>query len=134
MGRLTRDGTTEPVSRDLILKRERGQGNIIFPCSADHEQDWQPYPVDSYSCYMCDHTYLHTYNIRRDLPKILTFVTATNYLLISSATRGNIQGSMSYTIIFSSHTLFVPHMSTAGINSGCGKRESHINWFLMLPD
>ena len=32
-------------------------GNIHFPCSADHVQDWQPYPVDLYSCYMCDHTY-----------------------------------------------------------------------------
>ena len=32
-----------------------------FPCSADHEQDWQPYPVDPYSCYMCDRTYIHTY-------------------------------------------------------------------------
>ena len=30
----------------------REQGNIHFPCSADHEQDWQPYPVDPYSCYM----------------------------------------------------------------------------------
>ena len=28
---------------------ERGQGNIHFPCSADHKQDWQPYPVDMYS-------------------------------------------------------------------------------------
>ena len=46
MGRLTRDGTAKPVSRDQILRRERGQGNIHFPCSADHEQDWQPYPVD----------------------------------------------------------------------------------------
>ena len=36
MGRLTRDGTAEPVSRDQILRRERGQGNINFPCSADH--------------------------------------------------------------------------------------------------
>ena len=25
--------------------------------SADHVQDWQPYPVDPYSCYMCDRTY-----------------------------------------------------------------------------
>ena len=50
MSRLTRDGTAEPVSRDQILRRERGQGNIRFPCSADHEQDWQPYPVDPYSC------------------------------------------------------------------------------------
>ena len=56
--RLTRDGTTEPVWRDQILRRERGQGNMNFLCSADHEQDWhQPYPVDPYSRYMCDHTY-----------------------------------------------------------------------------
>ena len=43
MSRLTRDGTTESVSRDKTLKRERGQGNIHFLCSAAHEQDWQPY-------------------------------------------------------------------------------------------
>ena len=59
MSRPTRDGTAEPVSRDQILRRERGQGNIHLPCSADHEQDWQPYPVDPYSCYICDHTYIH---------------------------------------------------------------------------
>ena len=64
---LTRDGTAEPVSRDEILKRERGQGNIgiIFSFSADHEQDWQPYPVDPCSCYMylmAVQTYIHTYN------------------------------------------------------------------------
>ena len=47
----TRDRTAEPVSRDqIILRRKRVQGNINFPCSADHEQDWQPYPVDPYSC------------------------------------------------------------------------------------
>ena len=57
MSRLTRDGTAETVSRDQIIRHERGQGNIHFPCSAYHEQDWQPYPVDPYSCYMCDHTY-----------------------------------------------------------------------------
>ena len=34
MSRLTRDGTAEPVSRDQILRRERGKGNTIFPCSA----------------------------------------------------------------------------------------------------
>ena len=56
MSRLTRDGTAEPVSRDQILRHERGQGKIHFSCSADHVQDWQPYPVDPYSCYMCDHT------------------------------------------------------------------------------
>ena len=56
MSRLTRDGTAEAVSREQILRRERGQGSIHFPCSADHEQDWQSDPVDPYSCYMCDHT------------------------------------------------------------------------------
>ena len=51
-----RDGTVETVSRDQTLRHERGQGNINLPCSADHEQDWQPYAVDPYSCYVCDHT------------------------------------------------------------------------------
>ena len=54
--RYARDGTAEFVSRDQILRHERGQGNINFSCSADHVQDWQPYPVDPYSCYMCNHT------------------------------------------------------------------------------
>ena len=49
MSRLARDGTAEPISRDQILRHARGQGNIDFPRSADHEQDWQPYPVDPYS-------------------------------------------------------------------------------------
>ena len=44
MSRLTQDGTAKPVSRDQILRRERGQGKSHFlPCSADHVQDWQPY-------------------------------------------------------------------------------------------
>ena len=42
MSRLTRDGTAEPFSRDQILRHARGQGNVDFPCSANHEQDWQP--------------------------------------------------------------------------------------------
>ena len=46
MSKLTRDGTAEPVSRDQILTRERGQRIIHFSCSAaDHEQDWQPCQV-----------------------------------------------------------------------------------------
>ena len=61
MSRLTRDGTAEPVSREKILRHAREQGNIHFPCSADHEQDWQPYPVDPYSAICDDHTYIHTY-------------------------------------------------------------------------
>ena len=59
MSRLARDGTAEPVSRDQIIRHVRGQGNIHFPCSADHEQDWQPYPVDPYSAVCDDHTNIH---------------------------------------------------------------------------
>ena len=58
MSNLTRDGTAEPVSRDLFVRYARGQGNIHFYCSADHEQDWQPYPVDPYSAICDDHTYI----------------------------------------------------------------------------
>ena len=73
MSRLTRDGIAEPVSRDQILRREvRGQGNINFPCSADHEQDWQPYPVGPYSCYMCDH------NIR-EKPTVIVYTCINRY-------------------------------------------------------
>ena len=69
MSRLTRDGTVEPVSRDQILRHARGQGNTNFPCSADHEQDWQPYPVDPYSAICDDHTYIHTYITDQSLVK-----------------------------------------------------------------
>ena len=61
MSRLARDGTAEPVSRVQILRHARGQGDIHFPCLADHEQDWQPYPVDPYSAICDDHTYIHTW-------------------------------------------------------------------------
>ena len=46
----------DPVWRGQVLRRKRGEGNIIFSPSVDHEQDWQPYSVDPYSA-IC--TYLH---------------------------------------------------------------------------
>ena len=75
MSRLTWDGTAEPVSRDQTLRRELGQGNTHFPCSADHEQDWQPYPVDLYSAISCDHTYILRLSIAS-----YVFHTAIRYL------------------------------------------------------
>ena len=62
MSRLTWDGTAEPVSRDQILRCERGQGNIHFPCSADHEQDWH-----DNSLVICDDytKYIDTINYKR---------------------------------------------------------------------
>ena len=56
---MTRDGTVESISRDQILRRERGQGKIQYLWFlAVHEQDWQPYPVDPYSAISNDHTYI----------------------------------------------------------------------------
>ena len=57
-----RDGTADPVSRDQIRRRERGQG-VHFSCSADHEQDSQPYPFDPYSAtvyVLVKHIYIQT--------------------------------------------------------------------------
>ena len=81
MSRLMLDGTAEPVSRDQILRHARGQGNIHFPCSADHEQDWQPYPVDPYSAICDDHTYINTYIL---IP-ILRLNLMLTYAVLSSS-------------------------------------------------
>ena len=52
MSGLTRDGMAERVTRAQILRRERGP---YFPCSVDHQRDWQP------SATCDDHTCIHTY-------------------------------------------------------------------------
>ena len=79
MSRLTRDGTAEPVSRDQILRHAREQGNIHFRCSADHEQDWQPYPVDPYSAICDDHTYIHTYMFTQEGRVLLCYYVTMSY-------------------------------------------------------
>ena len=58
---LTPDGTTEPASREQILRHERGQGNINSPYSADHEQDWQPSLVGPYSATVYIYIYIYIY-------------------------------------------------------------------------
>ena len=72
MSRLARDGTAEPVSRDRIIRRERGQENVHFPCSVDHEQDWQPYPKDIKT--MVIH-WIKQYNICREHYQSTDFTT-----------------------------------------------------------
>ena len=56
MSRLTRDGTAEPARPNSQVRMRTEK--MKCPCSADREQDWQPCPVDPYSCYMCDLTYI----------------------------------------------------------------------------
>ena len=40
------------------FRRELGLGKIKIPRSADHEQNWQPYPADVYSAMNNDYTYI----------------------------------------------------------------------------
>ena len=85
MSRLTRDGTAEPVSRDQILRRERGQGNILpnpfretkfSGANADREILILPVQLTTsrignltlliLTLATCDdHTYIHTYMLPR---------------------------------------------------------------------
>ena len=48
---------SKPPFEDQILRRERGQEILIFPVQLTTSRRivWQPYPVDPYSCYMCNH-------------------------------------------------------------------------------
>ena len=57
-----RDGTGRlNPSRETKFSGAYGdRGILIFTCSADHEQDWQPYPVNPYSALCDDHIYIHT--------------------------------------------------------------------------
>ena len=84
MSGLTRDGMAEPNSRDQTLRRERGQGKFHFLCSADHEQDWQPYP----SLLGVLESYRGTGRVVSGLPRI---------------TRMNIIYSLRYTLFMKVH-------------------------------
>ena len=60
MSSLKRDGNAEPVSRDQILRRERGQKKTKhFPSSADHEQDGQLTRLILTLVICDDHTYIY---------------------------------------------------------------------------
>ena len=53
-----RDGRT--LSREKKFSgANESKGKNKFPSSTDHEQNWRPYPVDSYSAESADHTYVH---------------------------------------------------------------------------
>ena len=61
MSGLTRDGTAEPVSRDQMLTRERGVGEM-FIFTVQLTTTSRIGKVDPYYAICCnDHTYIHTY-------------------------------------------------------------------------
>ena len=61
MSGLTQDGTAEPVSRDQILRRDRGQGNIDLPCSADPTGRIGNFTRLIHTLAICVTTHIHTY-------------------------------------------------------------------------
>ena len=61
-GAYLRDSSRVPRRRPFIyLNHHTPSDQSRVPCSADHEQDWQPYPVDPYSAICDDHTYYRQY-------------------------------------------------------------------------
>ena len=57
MSGLKQDGTAEPVSRDQqFLRRERGQGKVIFPVQLAMSRIGNHSPVDTYSAESADQT------------------------------------------------------------------------------
>ena len=81
-------GTAEPVPRDQILRRERGQENIHFPGSSGQEQDWQPFPVDLYSAV--SHDYGTVVYIFTHLYLCLVYSEVTFSCLYSNSTMNNL--------------------------------------------
>ena len=73
MGRLTRNETAKPVSRDEVFRRGRRQGEKYLPCSAHHEQDWEPCPVDPYTLLKVTtvHAYIHNIHDNREKKKMV---------------------------------------------------------------
>ena len=80
--------------RLLILRRDRGQENINFPCLADHEQDcdWQPYPVDPLLLLICDDCTLVVLDVADKLFNI------TKYLLFEKHPRERRRISLTHLI------------------------------------
>ena len=66
-----RDGWTR-LARPNSQART-GTGEYSFSCWADHEQDWQPYPVDPLLYVMTIHTYINTYLHKRQTTRSRTF-------------------------------------------------------------
>ena len=61
MSGLTRDGTAEPMSRDRIFRRERGQGIFFSPLQPmATSRIGKPYAVDVYFAISNDYTKTHT--------------------------------------------------------------------------
>ena len=130
MSRLTRDGTAEPVSGDQILRHARRQGNIHFPCSADHEQDWQPYPVDPYSAICYDHTYSHAaINLQPPSHTVLYHTPGSSAAVLQSPMMSNTRRSSATQSVH--HLSFSPGPRSPAFSSSSNMTLSGNLWSLM---
>ena len=78
-----RDCRTRLARPNCQARTRTRKYNIHFSCSADHVQDWQPSPVDPYSCscYMCDHTSpLHAVSHRQPVKKAMQALASVSPL------------------------------------------------------
>ena len=114
-----------------MLRHVRGQGDIHFPCSADHEQYWQPYPVDPYSAICDEHTYIHTYlTVKVQLIRNIDYGLEAIIIMVKTICINHSEGSL------------VPNRSQESYRKGrdrgceprmCGNvRESA--WTLLCPN
>ena len=91
MSRLTRDGMAEPVSRDQILRHERGQGNIIFPVQLTTSRIGNLTRLIHTLLYvMTIHTYIHTHMFT--LLRVLSVVLVRGMTFpVTNLTQGSIR-------------------------------------------
>ena len=104
----------------FFLNSQARTGTEGFSCSADHEQDWQPYPVDLYSAICDDHAYIHTYITVLLLP--LHFIKGP---FINSNTAALSFAVWSY--LPPDNTMQSSCLVTT-LSSGSRDRESHVIW------
>ena len=103
------DGTAEPFSQDQILRREQGQGKNNFPCSADHEQDWQSHTRLIHSAMIA----IHAYMWNSALPNAdVAGVTATPHNCSYTYTQYPVNCSCTYT-----YTQLLLHLHSIAANN-----------------
>ena len=79
------DGQTRLARPDFQAQTGIGKQNGHFPCSADHDQDWQSYPVDPCSAILShDHRHMHT--VRKGAGSVDKNLSAVGALLLLHGT------------------------------------------------
>ena len=129
----------------------RGTGRLNpsrdhFPCSADHERDWQPYPVDAYSAICDDHTcihrlYIHTYESVSPLSHLIKgFRNKYHWSPLGRINASGIewlgwQGRIARLCVFVLCCVFSSHpfWTSMDVPAGVTQEEGHTGFLIHLP-